>query len=281
MKDRYTKQGFLNSEFKLFHIVDETKKEFDYHYHDFDKLVITIRGDVSYTIEGKTYPLEPYDIVFVQHNEIHRPIIHSSDPYERIIVYIAPGFIRDYKENNCNLGYCFEKAAEEHTSVLRIPSLKKHPLFKSIQKLEQAFEDKEYAYELRRKLLFLDFMIQLNRAVLSDTLNYLHYDAINSRTSDIVKYINEHLTQELSIDAIAQHFFISKYHMMRTFKADTGYSIGNYILQKRLTLSKELIQGGTSITEVCYLCGFKDYSNFSRQYKKFFKESPKESRPNI
>ena len=281
MKDRYTKQGFLNSEFKLFHIVDEEKKEFDYHYHDFDKLVITIRGDVSYTIEGKTYPLETYDIVFVQHNEIHRPIIHSSDPYERIIVYIAPGFIRDYKEENYNLGYCFEKAAEEHTSVLRIPSLKKHPLFKSIQKLEQAFEDKEYAYELRRKLLFLDFMIQLNRAVLSDTLNYLHYDAINSRTSDIIKYINEHLTQELSIDAIAQHFFISKYHMMRTFKADTGYSIGNYILQKRLTLSKELIQGGTAITEVCYLCGFKNYSNFSRQYKKFFKESPKESRSNI
>lgn len=278
MTEEYTKQGYLNSEFRLFHIIDVSQKEFDYHYHDFDKLVITIRGDVSYTIEGRTYPLEPYDIVFVQHNEIHRPVIHSSEPYERIIVYISPGFIRDYKEKDSNLGYCFEKAAEEHTSVLRIPSLKKHPLFISIQKLEQAFEDEDFAYELRRKILFLDFMIQLNRAVLTDSLAYLHNESMNTRTAKIVKYINEHLTDELSIDKIAEQFFVSKYHMMRSFKEDTGYSIGNYILHKRLTLSKELIQGGTPITEVCYLCGFKDYSNFSRQYKKFFQVSPKETK---
>lgn len=277
MKEQYTKQGYLNSEFRLFHIVDEHQKEFDYHYHDFDKLVITIRGDVSYTIEGRTYSLEPYDIVFVQHNEIHRPIIHSPSPYERIIVYIAPGFIRDYKENKYNLGLCFEKAAKEHISVLRIPSLNKHPLFKSIQKLEQAFQDEDFAYELRRQILFLDFMIQLNRAVLSDSLDFIHNETGNSRVSKIVKYIHEHLTEELSIDQIAEHFYISKYHMMRMFKEHTGYSIGNYIMQKRLILSKELIMGGTPITEVCYLCGFKDYSNFSRQYKKFFQIPPKET----
>lgn len=278
MKKEYVKQGYLNSEFRLFHIVDETQKEFEYHYHDFDKLVITIRGDVSYTIEGNTYLLEPYDIVFVKHNEIHRPVIHSQKPYERIIVYIAPGFIRDYKENKYNLGLCFEKAALEHTSVLRIPSLNKHPLFKSIQKLELAFQDEDFAYELRRQILFLDFMIQLNRAVLSDSLDFIHNETGNSRVSKIVKYIHEHLTEELSIDQIAEHFYISKYHMMRMFKEHTGYSIGNYIMQKRLTLSRELIIGGTPITEVCYLCGFKDYSNFSRQYKKFFHVSPKDSK---
>lgn len=278
MNDGYSKQGYLETEFKLFHIIDESQKEFDFHYHDFDKLLIMIRGNVSYTIEGRTYPLQPYDIVFVQHNEIHRPIIHSPEPYERIIVYITPGFIRDYKDNKYNLEYCFEKAALEHTSVLRIPSLQKHPLFKSIQKLEKSFLDEDFAYELRRQILFLDFMIQLNRAVLSDSLDYMHNEISNGRISDIVKYINTHLTEELSIDKIAEEFFISKYHMMRSFKAETGYSIGNYILQKRLTLSRELILGGTPITEVCYLCGFKDYSNFSRQYKKFFHVSPKGTR---
>lgn len=279
--ESYAKQGYLNSEFKLFHILDETQKEFGYHYHDFDKLVIMIRGDVSYTIEGKTYPLQPYDIVFVRHNEIHRPVIHSSQLYERIIIYISPGFLHDYHTDTYNLGYCFEKAAMEHSSVLRIPSLQKHPLFKSIQKLESSFYDKEYAHELYRQVQFLGFMIHLNRAVVSDSLDFLHNETGNIRIIDIVKYINLHLTDNLTIDQIAEHFYISKYHMMRTFKKETGYSIGNYILQKRLTLSRELIFGGTPITEVCYLCGFKDYSNFSRHYKKFFRESPRETRHNL
>lgn len=276
--ENYTKQGYLNSDFKLFHIIDEKQKEFDYHYHDFDKLLIFIRGRVSYTIEGRTYPLQPYDIVFIRHNEIHRPVIHSNEPYERVIVYISPGFLRDYKANDTNLGYCFEKAALEHTSVLHIPSLQKHPLFKSIQKLEQAFHDENFAYELYRQLLFLEFMIHLNRAVLNDSLDFMHNETSNSRIMEIVKYINIHLTDELNIDQLSDRFYISKYHMMRSFKEETGYSVGNYITQKRLTLAKELILGGTPITEVCYSCGFKDYSNFSRQYKRFFHESPKETK---
>lgn len=279
--ETYTKQGYLNSDFQLFHIIDETRKEFDYHYHDFDKLLIMIRGNVSYTIEGRTYPLKSYDIVFVRHNEIHRPIIHSCEPYERIVVYISPGFLHAYHTDNYDLGYCFEKAAAEHSSVLRIPSLQKHPLFKSIHKLEASFHDEEYAYELYRQVHFLGFMIHLNRAVLSDSLDFMHNETGNLRIIDIVKYINLNLTEDLSIDQIAKYFYISKYHMMRTFKKETGYSIGNYILQKRLTLSRELIFGGTPITEVCYLCGFKDYSNFSRHYKRFFNESPKETKQNL
>lgn len=53
------KTGYLNEDFRLFHIKDQTKKEFAYHYHDFHKVVIFISGKVVYHIEGKAYQLSP------------------------------------------------------------------------------------------------------------------------------------------------------------------------------------------------------------------------------
>ena len=61
--DQYSKKGYLNSEFRLFHLTDQETQEVDYHYHDFDKITIFIKGSVTYTIEGKSYELRPYDIV--------------------------------------------------------------------------------------------------------------------------------------------------------------------------------------------------------------------------
>ena len=65
---------------------------------------------------------------------------------------------------------------------------------------------------------------------------------------------------------------------MHTFKEQTGYSIGSYLSTKRLLLAKELILSGKPITDVCYECGFKNYSTFSLAYKKCFGESPRDLR---
>ena len=124
----YNKRGYLNSNFRIFHLEDNLSKEFEFHYHDFLKITIFIKGKVQYYIEGKTYDLEPYDIVLVNRNDIHRIRVDNSLPYERIIVYISPGFIQDYKTSEYDLGYCFEKAKKEHSNVLRIPSLEKSSL---------------------------------------------------------------------------------------------------------------------------------------------------------
>ena len=44
----YKKVGYLTSSFKLFHLKDQNKKEFSYHYHDFHKILILLNGDIPY-----------------------------------------------------------------------------------------------------------------------------------------------------------------------------------------------------------------------------------------
>ena len=273
----YEKRGYLNSEFRLFHLTDRETKEVEYHYHEFDKITIYIHGRVNYMVEGRTYDLKPYDIVLVKHNDIHRLVVDNRYPYERIIVYISPNFMDAYKTEEYDLSCCFQKAEKAGSNVLRIPSLKKGSLFRSIYRLERSFSDGAYAAALYRQVLFLEFMIHLNRAALSDRLEFIDTDACNPKVIDILEYINGHLTDELNINAIAETFFISRYYMMRLFKQETGFTIGSYISQKRLLLGRELIASGTSAAQAAYECGFKDYSTFQRAYKALFKESPRDT----
>ena len=275
--EQYAKRGYLNSEFRLFHLTDRETHEVEYHYHDFDKITIFIKGKVTYMVEGKSYDLRPYDIVLVKHNDIHRLTVDNSEVYERIIVYISPNFMNAYQTADYDLSYCFQKAEEEHSNVLRIPSLEKSSLFRSITRLEHSFSDEGYAAGLYRQVLFLEFMIHLNRAVQKNRLEYLDTNDCNMKIVDILYYINEHITDDLTIDHIADTFYVSKYYMMRLFKQETGYTIGTYIAQKRLLLAKELLLSGVPSTQVCFDCGYKDYSTFSRAYRKLFGESPRDT----
>ena len=50
--DTYMKKGYLNSEFRLFHLTDRETKEVEYHYHDFNKITIFIKGKVNSDCRG-------------------------------------------------------------------------------------------------------------------------------------------------------------------------------------------------------------------------------------
>ena len=160
-----------------------------------------------------------------------------------------------------------EFAVDETSFLSRILSgLKKGMLFE-----ETSYAVKEGEY---RQVMFLEFMIHLNRAVRKNRLEYIDTVNCNEKVLAILDYVGEHLCENLSIDLIAGQFYISKYYMMRLFKQETGYTLGQYISQKRLLLAKELLSSGVPGTQVCYDCGFKDYSTFSRAYKQLFGVTP-------
>lgn len=277
----YKKIGYLTSGFKMFHLRDQERKEFSYHYHDFHKILILLSGDVTYCIEGRSYDLLPNDIVLVNAGEVHRPIIKSDAPYERIIIYVSPDFLNQYQDTDHNLSLCLKQAKLEQSHVLRFHSPQASRLENAMQALDGSRNDHDYCYQLHQTLLFLEFMIQLNRAALHHGIEYIENSPSDEKIVAIISYLNEHLTDEITIDDLSSHFFLSRYYLMHAFKEQTGYTIGGYVSTKRLLLAKEQIAKGMSITDVCYACGFKNYSTFSRAYKKSFGESPRDYRQSL
>lgn len=274
----YEKQGYLYDDFKMFHIRDCVKKEYVYHYHEFYKIIIFLRGNVSYSIEGKSYKLKPFDMILVNKEAIHRPEVSYEEPYERIVFYIASDFLEKHKSADYDLEYCFKRAKEEGSDVLRFPAMTNTRLLSVIEEIEKnGQENSQYAAKLYANVLFMEFMILVNRCCIDKTGTFNHSVTFNQKMIDLIRYVGEHLTEELSIEDLAEHFYISKYHMMRQFKEETGYTIHQYITEKRVLLAKNLIAAGVAPTQVCFQAGFKDYSTFSRAYKRRLGKSPSES----
>ena len=274
--NEYEKTGYLNSNFKIFHLVDKGMTPIGFHFHDFHKILLLMKGNVSYCVEGRTYDLQADDIVFVPAGEVHRPVLHDTAIYERIIIYISKDYLSTYRTDNYDLAQCLIEAHQKQSHVLRVPAFGTTKLGQIVRELEQSLDSNEYANELYHNLLFLEFMIQLNRVAIHDGIEYLSNSSSNKKMIDVIDYLNEHLTDDLSIDFLAETFYLSRYHLMHAFKEETGYTIGNYLSTKRLLLARDRIRQGEPITNVCYECGFRNYSTFSRAYKKNFGCSPRE-----
>ena len=274
--NEYEKTGYLNSNFKIFHLVDKGMTPIGFHFHDFHKILLLMKGNVSYCVEGRTYDLQADDIVFVPAGEVHRPVLHDTAIYERIIIYISKDYLNTYRTDNYDLAQCLIEAHQKQSHVLRVPAFGTTKLGQIVRELEQSLDSNEYANELYHNLLFLEFMIQLNRVAIHDGIEYLSNSSSNKKMIDVIDYLNEHLTDDLSIDFLAETFYLSRYHLMHAFKEETGYTIGNYLSTKRLLLARDRIRQGEPITNVCYECGFRNYSTFSRAYKKNFGCSSRE-----
>lgn len=263
------KTGYLKEDFRLFHINDQTKKDFSYHYHDFHKIIVFISGKVTYHIEGKAYHLKPRDILLVSQGAIHKPEIDPSVPYERYIFWI-----RD--DLSCQeLNTCFQKANDRSFNLVRADSALQERLKDLLPEIEQTLQNKHFGDTVLRNALFTQFMIYINRIFLrtSSSPDKKTYSS-DTQVEQLLKYINRNLSENLSIDQLAERFFLSKYHMMRKFKNETGYTIHNYITSKRLLMARSLISQGIPVMKAAQASGFHDYTTFVRAYKKQFGKAP-------
>lgn len=289
--EQYEKRGYLEEEFKIFYLEDLVSKEIEYHYHDFDKILVFFKGDIEYTVEGKSYTLFPNDIILIPQGDSHKvkprisqstEAFHTFDEkkekegaeYVRLVIYLSPGYLLRYEENEVCLRDCFLQVKERYSHVVRTNVKGENRLLELAKQLKNSILKKEPLDHLYQSTLLLQFLILLNREMGKERLYFVDTSRCNKKIVELIHYINQHLAEEIRMDDLSEKFYLSKYHMMRQFKAETGYTIGNYISQKRLLMARELLKQGESVTRVYLDVGFKEHSSFSRAYKQLFGELP-------
>ena len=274
MEQNYVQRGYLHEDFRLFHLRGAMEESVDWHYHTFHKIIEFLGGESGYGVEGKQYLLQPGDLVLVPQGCIHRPEAEPNAPYERRILYLSPEFLRR-AGGSCDLATCFDRAREEFRFVV-------HPADGTggaqLAALEHAEREDAFGRELLAQSLLFQFLIGLNRAMADDLLQYAKPAAYDRKIESILRYLSEHLTEPVSIDDLAARFFVSKYHMMRQFRAQTGYTIHGYLTGKRLMFARAMIAAGTPILQASEESGFGDYSAFLRAYRKQFGAAPNQEK---
>jgi AraC-like DNA-binding protein len=271
-----SKRGYLKKDFQFFHLKDRKNMEFDLHFHDFNKIIVFISGNVTYLIEGKAYKLKPWDILLISSSEIHKAIIGASGTYERMIIWVNSNFLAKHNSSGCNLLDCFDIASKEKRNILRLNTELLRQGKHILSELNEECSKDDFGSQVLRNALFLQFIVYLNRLYLKPETGKQQVEGdYNESIGEVIGYINENLCKDMSIESLASRFYMSKYHLMHKFKSQTGYTIHSYILQKRLIMANGLIKSGKSMTDACNECGFGDYSSFVRAFKKMYGQPPR------
>lgn len=267
---QYEKRGYLREPFRLFYLADGQAERIEYHYHTFHKIIILLAGRAGYAVEGERYELSPGDFVLVGSGSIHRPEVQAGDYYERMILYISPEHLHSLATEDCDPAECFRRAQAYFQYVYRDEGGTRVRLL--FQALAETVRQGGYGAALLAQAQFTELMVEVNRVVRGG--HRVGAAGGDSKVISLLQYLNLHLTDTLTIDELAARFYISKYHMMRRFRQETGYSVHGYLTEKRLLLARQLLGRGCTPAEAALQAGYQDYSTFSRAYKKQFGCSP-------
>lgn len=254
-------QTTISNQNYMFHrtCTNELIKEYQLHCHTNFEVFYFISGDISYMVEGKIYNPKPSSIILLRPNIVHGVKTHSEDDYIRYAFHFREDFI-----------------SEECRELLLAPFYGNSIYFEDMM-LDAVFDRVISAKKLPdEKLMYFALKCRLE-ALLTEIFplaNVQGQDPHDTLAFKISNYINSHLRENLSLDIIANEFYISKSQLGRIFNDNLGTTVANYISLKRCTMAKELIQRGSSATLASIECGFNDYSTFFRSYKKFIGENP-------
>lgn len=269
----YSREGYLLENYRYFHLRDTAGQERDFHFHEFDKVVLLLSGRVDYFVEGITYALKPRDILLVKHHTIHKALIDKSVPYDRIIIYLDRKYF-DRVMLEGQLCSCFDRCDTRRDYLLRPRDEDWQSIAAAFAAFERIIPEEAYGSQTMRDTLMMQLLIYINRICVSAAADTTAERQTDGKIARVLSYINENLTGELSVEKLAEQVYLSRYHFMRLFKEQTGSTVHSYIRQKRLLHAARLIREGMGASRAAAESGFGDYSAFHRAFRESFGMSP-------
>lgn len=260
---------YLDEDLHFLHSYDANPNPSDFKSHTHEKCEVYyfIAGKGKYHIEGSEYPLTSGDILIMRSTESHYIEIDPRYPYERIAVHFNEKLLRDLDSDNKLLSVFYDREAG------------KDNLFTSNDFKTDDFKlylrNMTYASRDQRLQILMSLLPLLNELYNASVNRSDNTTQPESNAYRIIRYVNDHLDEELSLDTICKEFYISKPQLCRIFKRATGSTVWEYVTVKRLMAAQRLIRSGIAVTEAARKCGFGDYTTFYRAYRKQFGETPK------
>ena len=265
--------SYRDSELYSHHTIDPRPQadDFSMHAHEGMEIFYFLSGSGSYLVEGNLYPLKPHDILITRAAEAHKPIISPEEPYERIVIHFSPALLRPF-DPELRLLEPFLDRPLGHQNLYPAASDPDGRLRAAFAGF--TFDGVDVRLNLTARLLLL--LTTLDSV--QEGLPRLHLPA-QGLQAQLVRYVNEHLFEDISLQTVADHFYRSRSQISRIFHQATGSAMWEYITIKRLLAARAMLQRGETANAACLACGFSDYSSFYRAYQKHFHHSPRADAP--
>lgn len=282
MKERLStdflqRQYMISDDFEIYYYNNRTTPpRVETHTHSYYEFYFFMEGKVEMLIGQQRYPLQHGDVILIPPGVAHRVHVKNMEqPYRRFVFWISKEYSRRLEEKSPDLVYLQKYVESTGNYILHNDAVTANAIQSRILRLLEEQQSSRFGRDAMIELCANELFLYMNRAVY-ERLN----PAFNSNQEELyrnlVAYVEGNLEEDLSLDALARKFYVSKYHISHLFKNNLGISAHQFITKKRLAACREAIEGGESITRASRAYGFGDYSCFFRAFKKEYGISPKD-----
>ena len=268
-----TRQYMLSEDYEVFYYSDTHFRSVGSHSHGYFELYFFEAGAVTMEIDGRGYPLQPGDVIVIPPGVSHRALLTDPEkPYRRFVFWQSRPFLEALEARSPDCGYLLRRAECRGKYVYRLDPVAFNAVRTRLFTLLDEIHADRFAKHSAIDLIITDLLLFLGRTVYEQ--EHQNKKDQLSRYEAITQYVDQHLDEPLSLDALAKQFYLSKYYLVHLFRENTGLSVHQYILKKRLAACCDAMLGGTAVGEVCRQWGFYDYSAFYRAFRKEYGMSP-------
>ena len=268
------RQYMISKDFEIYYYKDRNLRNVETHSHDYYEFYFFLEGEVTMFYSDSSHRMKNGDMVIIppgmQHDvQIHEPAV----PYRRVVFWITKSFLSKLSVHSEEFLFLTGKADDSgfawHFNEVTFNTVQR----KIFHVIEEIFSNR-FGRRMAVALGINDLLLFLNRTVY-ESLHPERYGKSEKKLDrNLIRYIEEHINEDLRLDTLSELFFVSKYHISHLFKDKMGISLHQYILKKRLAMSKDALINGRKPSEVFREYGFSDYSVFYRAFVKEFGLSP-------
>ena len=221
-------------------------------YYDF---TFVLKGELTYVVDGKKYELHENDAIFIR-----------------------PGASRQRYETENAVKYVSFNFTVHDATLLPTKTHLIGVISHDIRKLVSVFSASHISniYSTRGKV------INLLNYILLEINDILGFESNNKHIIEIIKYINEHISEPITLSTVSNKVNLSKEYTAHIFKEETGKTVTEYINGMKMQYAKEMIQNESfSLSEIASNLGYENYGYFSRSFSNHFNISPLKFRKNL
>ena len=233
------------------------------NWHDSLELLQVTEGEGYILCDSRRYALKAGDIVVINSEEVHRIATDSRMIYHCFIIGTA---------------FCLENGMEI-TNLKIKTKIESERAWELISEIVSEWNEKKPYSVTAVRSCALELLVLLGRSFSCENetkKNGSQSDAIRGG----LEFINKNFFRELSLEEIAQHAGISKYHFLREFKRYTGHTVFKYINILRCECAKRLLKNSDlSVSDIAIRCGYENLSYFSKTFKTYTGIHPSKFRP--
>lgn len=249
---------------------------FPWHWHPEIELTWVVSGQIEYLVNDKKYLLTEGEGLFCNSNSLHSGYMVDQKDCSYLSVTFHPRFIYGYENSLLQTRYVDFITANEgwHSLKLQKDVDWHQETVRQIQDIYRMSKDPSPDYELRVHLILTGIWLNLYRYYRSLPASEQQPQKHLARLKEILSYIQDHYTQEITLDEIADHVNICKSECCRFFKKYMKMTIFEYILFLRIQNSLPLLRAGESVTRIAGLTGFSTSAYYGQIFKRYMGCSP-------